>query len=50
MLHFWLNKGLVGAGLVDKYSFMYWVISLIAVGVQVGTMKLVSVLNRKHFG
>jgi hypothetical protein len=50
MLHFWLNKGLVGAALVDKYSFAYWVISLIAVGVQVGTMRLVSVLNRKHFG
>lgn len=50
MLHFWLNKGLVGAGLVDKYSFMYWVISLSAVGLQVATMRLVSVLNRKHFG
>jgi hypothetical protein len=50
MLHFWLNKGLVGAGLVDKYSFMYWVISLTAVGLQLATMRLVSVLNRKHFG
>ncbi|HKK33683.1 MAG TPA: hypothetical protein VJ934_09010 [Desulfomicrobiaceae bacterium] len=50
MLHFWLNKGLVGAGLVDKYSFIYWMISLGAVGLQVGTMLLVSTLNRKHFG
>lgn len=49
MLHFWLNKGLVGAGLVDKYSFMYWIVSLVAVGLQGATMRLVSRLNRKHF-
>ncbi len=50
MLHFWLNKGLVDAGLVTAFSAGYWVISGVAVAIQIATIWLVLTLNRKHFG
>ncbi len=50
MLHFWLNRGLVDAGLIMKFSPAYWIISGLAVVVQCATIWLVFVLNRKHFG
>ncbi|MFN3291975.1 MAG: TsoY family (seleno)protein [Gemmobacter sp.] len=50
MLHFWLNKGLVGAGLVAKFGLAYWAISAVAVAFQVAMIVLVVVLNRRHFG
>lgn len=49
MIYFWLNRGLVDTGLIDKFSFGYWVISAVALGIQFLTAWLVSVLNRKHF-
>jgi hypothetical protein len=49
MLHFWLNRGLVDAGLVAKFSLVYWVISALALGLQLVTAWLVFRLNRKHF-
>ena len=49
MLHFWLNRGLVDAGLVDKFSLVYWLVSALAVAIQGTTMWLVSTLNRQHF-
>lgn len=49
MIHFWLNRGLVDAGLVTKFSFMYWIISAMALGIQLATMRFISTLNRKHF-
>jgi len=49
MTHFWLNRGMVDAGLIVKFSACYWVISALAVAIQLGTMGLVHILNRKHF-
>lgn len=49
MIQFWLNRGMVDAGLVEKFSAVYWVISIAAVIIQLITMRLVAVLNRKHF-
>lgn len=50
MLHFWLNKGLVGAGLVAKFGLAYWAISGVAVAFQMAMIVLVVMLNRRHFG
>jgi hypothetical protein len=49
MLHFWLNRGLVDAGLIDKFSLVYWLISALAVAIQGTTMWLVNRLNQRHF-
>jgi general stress protein CsbA len=49
MTHFWLNKGLVAAGIVAKYSVAYWAISGIAVALQIAMIVLVWMLARKHF-
>ena len=50
MMMFWINKGLVDAGLIAKFGAAYWALSGVAVTVQVATIALVLVLNRKHFG
>ncbi|WP_068113553.1 TsoY family (seleno)protein [Tropicimonas marinistellae] len=50
MLHFWLNKGLVASGIVDKYSLAYILVSAIAVGLQFAMIALVLRLNKQHFG
>jgi hypothetical protein len=50
MLHFWLNRGLVDAGLIAKFSAAYWIISALAVVIQGATIWLVLLLNRRHFG
>lgn len=49
MTQFWLNKGLVAAGIVAKFSVAYWAISGIAVALQVAMIVLVWMLARKHF-
>jgi hypothetical protein len=49
MLHFFLNKGLVAAGLVTKFSVAYWAISGLALGFQAAMILLVLYLNRRHF-
>jgi hypothetical protein len=50
MLMFWLNKGLVEAGLVAKFGVAYWSVSALAVALQVAMIALVLTLNRRHFG
>jgi len=50
MTHFWLNRGLVDAGMITKFSTGYWVITALAVAIQFATIYLVFILNRKHFG
>lgn len=50
MLHFWINKGLVGAGLIAKFDAAYWALTGIALGAQLAMIVLVLVLNRRHFG
>jgi hypothetical protein len=49
ILQFWINKGLVGAGLVAKFGMAYWALSAVAVGFQIAMIVLVLVLNRRHF-
>ena len=49
MVHFWLNRGLVDAGLIAKFSPTYWMIAFMALTLQGATIWLVFTLNRKHF-
>jgi len=50
MLHFFLNKGLVAASLVDKYSLIYWMISILALASQAVMIWLIFKINAQHFG
>ncbi|MDO6481589.1 TsoY family (seleno)protein [Shimia thalassica] len=50
MIHFFTNKGLVGAGLIEKFSPSFWVITAIALVFQFAMIALVMRLNRQHFG
>jgi hypothetical protein len=50
MLHFWINKGLVGAGLIAKFGVAYWSLTSLAIAAQVAMIALVFLLNRRHFG
>jgi hypothetical protein len=50
MMQFWINKGLVGAGVIAKFGVVYWGLSAVAVAFQVAMIALVIVLHRKHFG
>jgi hypothetical protein len=50
MLHFWINKGLVGAGLIAQFGVAYWALTALAVAAQVAMIALVFHLNRRHFG
>jgi hypothetical protein len=49
MMQFWINKGLVGAGLIAKFGVAYWTLSAVAVAFQVAMLVLVVILHRKHF-
>lgn len=49
MIQFWLNRGMVDAGLIVKFSLGYWAITAIALALQLATGWLVFTLNRKHF-
>ncbi|MHA6324108.1 TsoY family (seleno)protein [Roseivivax sp. CAU 1753] len=49
MLHFWINKGLVGAGLIAHFGAAYWALSMLAVAAQVAMIALVLYLNHRHF-
>lgn len=50
MLQFWINKGLVGAGLIAKFGVAYWAFSSLALASQVAMILLILHLNRRHFG
>ena len=50
MTQFWINKGLVGAGLIAKFGLAYWMLTAVAIGFQVAMVLLVLHLNRRHFG
>ena len=49
LFQFFINKALVGAGIVAKFGLAYWVLSAIPVAVLLATVWLILVLNRKHF-
>lgn len=50
MLQFFINKGLVGAGLIEKFGTTYWALSAVSVAAQMVAVWIVLVLYRKHFG
>ncbi|MDQ2095826.1 TsoY family (seleno)protein [Rhodalgimonas zhirmunskyi] len=50
LMHFFINKGLVAAGAIDKFGVAFWVLSAIAVASQILMIALVFRLNRQHFG
>ncbi len=49
MIQFFVNKGLAGAGVIDKFSVAYWVVTAIAIGFQLLMVALLVRLNRQHF-
>ncbi|SIO52129.1 hypothetical protein SAMN05444722_3029 [Rhodovulum sp. ES.010] len=50
MLQFWLNRGVVPSGLVEKFSAGYWAVSALAVAIQIVMVWFTFHLNRRHFG
>ncbi|MFD1509584.1 TsoY family (seleno)protein [Lacimonas salitolerans] len=50
MLHFFVNKGLVAAGVIAEFGPAYWGLTAIALALQVAMIALVLRLNRQHFG
>ncbi|MGP6087747.1 TsoY family (seleno)protein [Antarctobacter jejuensis] len=49
MIHFFANKGLVAAGVVDKFDLAYWGVTGLAIASQMVAIALVLRLNRQHF-
>lgn len=49
LMQFFINKGLVGAGIIAKFGVAYWSLSAVAVAFQLAMIALVLVLNRRHF-
>lgn len=49
MAQFYINKGLVAAGVLDKFTIAYWAVSAVALILQGLTIGLVLKLNAKHF-
>lgn len=50
LFQFFINKGLVSNGIVDKYSAVYWAFTTIAIASQMAMVWLLFKLNHKHFG
>jgi hypothetical protein len=50
LMQFFVNKGLVGAGVIDKFGTPYWAVTAIAIAFQITAISLVVRLNRQHFG
>lgn len=49
MLQFFINKGLVAVGLVEKFGVAYWAVTGLALALQAATILLVIALLAKHF-
>lgn len=50
MLHFFINNGLVKAGVIEKFGMGYWSLTLLAIAAQFSMIWMVLLLNRRHFG
>ncbi|SEV88264.1 hypothetical protein SAMN05444851_0073 [Aliiroseovarius sediminilitoris] len=50
LIQFFVNAGLVQAGLVDKFSVIYWIVTAIAIAFQFAMIAMVFRLNKQHFG
>jgi hypothetical protein len=49
MMQFFINQGLVGAGLIAKFGFASWLLSSVPIAALIATVVLLAILNRKHF-
>jgi len=49
LMHFFVNKGLVGAGVIDKFGGAYWALVAVAIAAQVLMIGFMLYLNRRHF-
>ena len=49
MMHFFINKGLMAAGIITKFGIAYWSFTAFALIAQVLMIALVFHLNRQHF-
>lgn len=49
MMHFFINKGLVAAGIIAKFGIAYWSFTALALIAQILMIVLVLHLNRQHF-
>ena len=49
LMQFWINKALVGAGLIAKFGLVYWGLTAVLVAVQIAMVVLLLALNRHHF-
>ncbi|WP_294619039.1 hypothetical protein [uncultured Roseovarius sp.] len=50
MMHFFVNKGLVEAGVIDKFGLAFWALTAIALASQFAMIWLMLHLNKRHFG
>jgi hypothetical protein len=50
LVQFWINRGLVGTGLIEKFSAGYWTLTAVSLVAQAAMVWLVLHLNRRHFG
>ncbi len=50
LFHFFVNKGLVGMDVLDKFSLAYWALTALALISQFAMIWLLFKLNSKHFG
>lgn len=49
LMHFFINKGLVAAGIIEKFGTSYWALTALALAAQVAMIGLVLRLNKQHF-
>ena len=49
LMQFWINAGLVSAGLIEKFGTAYWALSAIAIALQFTAVALVIFLHQRHF-
>jgi hypothetical protein len=49
LTQFWINTGLVGAGLIEKFGTAYWALTAVALAFQAVAVALVIFLHRRHF-
>lgn len=50
MIQFFINKGMVDAGIIDKFGATYWAVTAIAILFQAAMVVMIFRLNRQHFG
>jgi len=48
-MHFFINKGLVASGIIEKFGTPYWALTAVALVSQMAMIALVLRLNKQHF-